>query len=198
MVLAVASVASAPSHFLPLLTVTNCAGIAGIGLGASWALLARRSTILVCQTIGGLSFALHFFLLGSLAGALMCVAASLQSSVARLGLGRAALLACYGATLGAAAAIAFATSAGVAPLCATIGLVFATIGRMQDDTQRMRLAFLACSCAWAVHNFLVGSVIGNVSDVLTVTGIVAGLWAHRRRERRAAEAGGAAPVPARL
>lgn len=183
MMLAAANIASAAAHYL---TLPNCAGIAGIGLGASWALLARRSTILLCQTIGGLSFALHFFLLGSPAGAIMCFAASTQSMATQFGLRRSALIATYATTLSLAAGIAVATSSGVAPLCAVTGLVFATIGRLQADTQRMRIAFLACTAAWAVHNFLIGSVIGNVSDALTFTGILAGLWTHAQRERRAA------------
>lgn len=182
MVLAASVLASAAAHYV---TLPNCAGVAGIGLGASWALFARRSTILLCQTVGGLSFALHFFLLGSLAGAIMCSAAASQSLATQLGLRRSTLVTVYAATLGIAGSIIVATSSdGVAPLCAVAGLVFATVGRLQANTQRMRLAFLGCTAAWAIHNFLVGSVIGNVSDVLTLTGILAGLWTHARRARQ--------------
>lgn len=180
---ALADVAASAARFL---TIANCAGIAGIALGASWALLGRRSTILLCQTIGALSFALHFFLLGSPAGGFMCLAGSVQSGAARLSLGRNALMASYALTLAAAGVATFATTHGVPPFLASLGLVFATIGRLQDDTQRMRLAFLACTGAWAAHNFMVGSLIGNVSDALTAAGILAGLWTHRRRRRRVA------------
>jgi hypothetical protein len=171
-------------------TLTNAAGVAGIALGASWALLGRRSTILLCQTIGALCFALHFFLLGSLAGSIMCLAGSVQSAAARLCLGRGTLMACYALTLAAAGGVGIATAHGLPALLAALGLVFATIGRLQESTQRMRLAFLACTGAWAVHNFMVGSVIGNVSDALTAIGILAGLWTHRQRDAVGVVAGG--------
>ncbi|HWI26537.1 MAG TPA: YgjV family protein [Stellaceae bacterium] len=162
-------------------SLANCAGLFGIFLGASWALLSRRSAILLCQAAGALAFALHFLLLGSLDGALMCLAGAMQSGVARAPLRRNALLACYGLSLALAGAVTFATTTGLPPYFAALGLVSATIGRMQNDTQRMRLFFLAGTAAWAVHNFLVGSVVGNASDVLTAAGILAGLWAHRWR-----------------
>ncbi|HZB91556.1 MAG TPA: YgjV family protein [Stellaceae bacterium] len=164
--------------------LANGAGVVGIVLGASWALLNRRSTILVCQTVGALCFALHFFLLGATIGAVTCLAGAVQSVAARLPLAGRARIALYGATLVLAGAVTLAAGRGVPSLLALFALGWATIGRVQDDTQRMRLAFLASTGAWAVHNFLVGSIVGNVSDALTSAGILAGLWTHRRRQRR--------------
>lgn len=176
--------------------LANGAGLAGIALGASWALLRRRSTILLCQTGGALAFALHFFLLGSDAGAVMCLAGAAQSCAARLPLGRLFLAVLYAASLAAATGITLVTAEGVPASFAALGLLCATTGRLQGDTQRMRAFFLASTGAWAVHNFLVGSHIGNASDALTAAGILAGLWAHRRGAVRGAPARGRTTVPA--
>ncbi len=170
-----------------LVTPVNCAGAAGIGLGASWALFSRRSTVLACQATGAFAFALHFFLLGSLAGALMCLAGGAQSVAARLRLPRAVLLSFYAATLTLSAAIAFAASHGAATPCAVLGLACATIARIQQNTQRMRLIFLACTAAWTAHNILIGSLLGNVSDALTALGLFVGLWVHGDRRKAGSE-----------
>lgn len=180
---------------VPFAAVTNGAGVAGIALGASWALLHRRSTILLCQTVGALCFALHFFLLGASIGAVTCLAGAAQSVAAQLSCAGRVRIALYGATLALAGALTLAAGHGVPSLLAMIALCCATIGRVLDDTQRMRLAFLVSTGAWAGHNFLVGSIVGNVSDALTAAGILAGLWTHRRRQSRAPRLG--APHPAR-
>lgn len=169
----------------PVSTLADAIGIVGIVLGASWALLARRSAILLCQALGALAFATHFLLLGSLDGALMCLAGAAQGCAARAELRRGALISCYALTAAVAGAATFATTSGVPPLFAALGLAFATFGRLQTDAQHMRWTFLASSCAWAVHNFMVGSLVGNASDALTAAGILIGLWTHHRREHGA-------------
>lgn len=194
MVLSFNSVVPVAASFV---TPVNCAGIAGIGLGASWALFSRRSTVLICQATGAFAFALHFFLLGSPAGAVMCAAGGAQSVAARLRLPRATLLSFYGATLALSAAIALAAGRGVATPCAVLGLACATIGRIQRDIQRMRLIFLAGTAAWTAHNLLIGSRFGNVSDALTALGLFVGLWLHgHRRKAPSKEQSGCLPPPA--
>lgn len=180
MVLSFSSVVPVAASFV---TPVNCAGIAGICLGASWALFSRRSSVLACQATGAFAFALHFFLLGSPAGAVMCAAGGAQSVAARLRLSRTALLSFYGVTLALSAAIALAAGRGAATPCALLGLACATIGRVQRDIQRMRLIFLAGTAAWTAHNILIGSRLGNVSDALTALGLLVGLWLHGGRQK---------------
>lgn len=180
-----------------LATPVNCAGLAGIGLGACWALFSRRSAVLACQATGAFAFALHFFLLGSPASAVMCAAGGAQSVAARLHLPRTALLSFHGATLALSAAIAFVAGHGAATPCALLGLASATVARIQRDIQRMRLIFLAGTAAWTAHNLFIGSRFGNVSDALTALGLFVGLWLHGdRRQTRSKERGGCLPPSA--
>jgi Bacterial inner membrane protein len=164
--------------WLGALPAAQLLGAVGIGCGCIWSLFRSRRTILLIQSVGALSFALHFALLGSAAGAAACVVGMLQSLAALRFAGRP-LAAAFGLTGAAAAAAVWFTWSGAPSLCAAIGTGFASAGRLQRDAQRMRLLFLACSCFWVGHNALVGSALALTSDALTLTGLGLGLWRHR-------------------
>ena len=165
-------------HWLEFLSPVNALGAMGVALGASWALFRRRAAILGCQALCSLSFALHYVLLGSLTGATMCGVSVAQSLLSRSAERRPWHPPLYLATVLVILAMTYATWGGLPSLGAGIGAAFATLGRLQRDVQRMRFLFLGCSCSWAVHNFLVGSLFGNVCDALTVAGILVGILRH--------------------
>lgn len=162
------------------LTPVNAMGAAGVLLGASWALFRRRPTILLWQALGSLAFGVHYVLLGSSTGAIMCGVGLAQSLAACAEEQRSWHRRFYLATVCVIAVATYATWHGIPSIAAAVGSSFATLGRLQRDAQRMRQFFLACSTAWAVHNFMVGSVFGNVCDALTIGGILIGLAANRR------------------
>jgi hypothetical protein len=159
-------------------------GAVGVACGCAWGLFRTRRTILMLQSAGAVSFALHYVLLGSPAGAAACFVGMAQS-LAALRLSGRPLAAAFGATGLAAAVAACLTWNGVPSLCAALGTSFACAGRLQRDPQRMRLLFLACSSAWVGHNALMGSAFGLTSDALTLAGLGIGLWRHRGPRRAA-------------
>jgi hypothetical protein len=161
------------------LTPVNTMGAAGVVLGAAWALFRRRPTILMLQALGSLAFGVQYVLLGSLTGAIMCGVGLAQSLAACAEEQRSWQRHFYLATVCVIAVATYATWHGIPSIAAAAGSSFATIGRLQRDAQRMRLFFVACSMAWAIHNFMVGSVFGNVCDALTIGGILIGLAANR-------------------
>ena len=165
----------------PAATPVNVMGAAGVSLGASWALLRHRPTVFLCQALGSACFGIHYVLLGSATGAVMCAISMLQSLMARGGPSGGWRTRVQMASLGVILIATYVTWLGLPSLAAALGSSFATIGRLQRDLQRMRLFFLACSLLWAVHNLLVGSRFGNASDIMTISGIAIGLYVHRWR-----------------
>jgi hypothetical protein len=163
------------------LTPVNVMGAAGVMLGASWALFRKRPAILAWQALGSLAFGIHYVLLGSATGAVMCGVGIAQSLTACSESPRAWHRRFYLGTVLVIAVATYETWRGLPSIAAALGSLFATAGRLQRDAQRMRQLFLGCSLAWAIHNFMVGSVFGNACDVLTITGILFGLFANRRR-----------------
>jgi inner membrane protein len=176
-------------------TPVDLLGAAGVASGCLWGLFRSRRTILLVQSAGAVSFALHYMLLGSAAGAAACFVGMVQS-LAALRLSGRPLAAAFGLTGLAAAAAACLTWNGIPSLCAALGTSFACAGRLQRNPQRMRLLFFACSSAWVGHNALTGSVFGLTSDALTLTGLGLGLWRHRARRRAVPAVQPVAPPPA--
>jgi Bacterial inner membrane protein len=165
---------------LPL-TLANLCGATAVTLGCAWPFLGARRAILICQSIGAAAFALHFLLLGSGTGAVMCAVSLVQALAATWRVRRAVLVAIFALTVAVAGWLTWATWHGVPSICAAVGLLFATLGRLLRDGQRMRYAFFGSSTAWVGHNLLMGSAFGLTCDTLTLTSLVVGLRKHRRR-----------------
>src|SRR5690242_7944062 len=142
----------------PLAGIADPASLLGafaVACGFLWPMFATRRRILACQAIGGLAFAAHYFLLGSVTGGALCLVAVVQSVASASLVGRRRLFASvYAISAAAVFVAAWQSWAGAASGFAAVGSAFATVGRLQRREQRMRLAFLGCSLAWAGHNLL--------------------------------------------
>jgi hypothetical protein len=176
-----ASQATAVADGSPSALADLC-GATAVALGCAWPFLGGRRAILLCQSVGAASFALHFLLLGSGTGAVMCAVSLVQALAGTWRLRRAALAAIFALTLAVAAGSTWATWHGFPSICATAGMLFATVGRLLKDGQRMRYAFFGSSMAWVGHNVLMGSAFGLTCDTLTLTSLAIGLHRHRRRD----------------
>jgi Bacterial inner membrane protein len=177
-------------HLPQLASPAALLGLFGLILGITWPMLRGRGAMLALQATSAGLFAAHFALLGSATGAVTCCVAIVQSAAAWRIRQYRHLVAIYGTTLLVVAATAWETWRGVPSLCAAMGSLFATMGRLEAAPRRMRLWFLGCTCAWIGHNALVGSVFGLASDALTVAALAVGIY----RETRAVQA--TAPAPA--
>jgi hypothetical protein len=163
------------------LTPANLCGAVGVTLGCAWPFLGSRYAILLCQSVGAAAFGLHFLLLGSGTGAVMCAVSLVQALAATWRVRRAVLVAIFALTGAVAALSTWATWHGLPSVFAAVGLLFATFGRLLRDGQHMRCAFVGCSAAWVGHNLLMGSMFGLTCDALTLTSLAVGLRKHRRR-----------------
>lgn len=167
-----------------LLEPANIAGFVALGSSITWPLLRRRKAILAVQVAGSLLFALHYILLGASTAAAMCVMGAMQGVALVVLIDRRQRIAVVGATMAIAAVVTALTWTGLPSLLSQGGQAVSAIGRLQLDTQRLRLWFLVSVAFWCSHNLMVGSVFGLASDTLALTSLLVGLW--RGRAARAA------------
>ncbi len=89
----------------------------------------------------------------------------------------------YLATIPAIAAIMALSWQGPASLFASLGLATISFGRYQTRIIPFRALLVACVPFWIVHNILVWSVPGLVSDALSMTSGLSMLIVTIRQER---------------
>lgn len=169
--------------FLPssafLLEPANVVGLVAVSSSITWPLLRRRKAILIVQVAGSLLFGLHYLLLGASTAAAMCVMGALQGVALVTLIHRRQRIGVVGATMAIAALVTALTWNGLPSLLSQGGQAMSAIGRLQLDTQRLRLWFLVSVLFWCSHNLIVGSVFGLASDTLSLTSLLLGLWRHR-------------------
>lgn len=167
----------------------NVAGFVALGSSVTWPLLRGRRAILAVQVAGSLLFALHYLLLGAGTAAAMCVMGALQGVALVVLIDRRRRIGVVCGTIAIGAAVSALTWSGLPTLLAQGGQAMSAVGRLQLDTQRLRLWFLGSVVFWCSHNLMVGSVFGLCSDTLALTSLLIGLWRNRApaaRLRRAA------------
>ncbi len=178
--------------FAALLEPANLVGIVALATTCTWPLLGQRKLILKVQVAGALLFALHYLLLGAPSAAAMCALGAVQGVALVLLPRRGQRIAVVAATTVIAMAATATMWIGIASLFSQVGQVAGAVGRLQMNTQRLRLCFLLSVVFWATHNLLVGSVFGLFADGLSATGLLLGLWRNRVPARTAV-----GPLPAR-
>jgi hypothetical protein len=171
--------------------VANLLGACGILANFAWPLFHRRESMLAAQAAGCVFFTAHFALIDATTGAVMATFAGLQA-LAAIPLGaRPGFRVVYLLTLPLTAAALAVTWHGLPSLFAAIGLTLTSLGRYQIVVLRFRTLILASIPAWALHNVLVGSIPGLLSDALT---LASGGWvllsAYQRERRMRIEARG--------
>jgi hypothetical protein len=175
------SIAASLPSLATMLEPANVIGTIALGATCTWPLLRQRRAILMVQVVGAILFALHYLLLGSPTAAAMCALGVVQGLAVMLLPRREWRIAAVAATVVVSMGATAATWTGIASLFSQLGGIAGAAGRLQADTQRLRLLFLVSVGFWCTHNLLVGSVFGLFADGLSVTGLVLGLWRNRAR-----------------
>lgn len=154
-------------------TVAQLLGFCGTLGGMLWPFFRSRTGMLLVQLVPCLCFALHFAMVGAPTAAVLNGLAALQV-VAALALGgRPAFRIAYLLILPVIAAVMAFTWAGLPSAFAAAGMALISLARYQTQVARFRGTMLVALPCWFVHNSLVGSVPGLISDV---TGIVVNGW----------------------
>jgi hypothetical protein len=162
-----------------MLEPANLVGAIALVTTCTWPLLRERRAILAVQVTGAVLFALHYLLLGSPTAAAMCALGVVQGLAVLLLPRREWRIAAVSATVLVSLAATATTWSGLASLFSQLGGIAGAAGRLQSDTQRLRLFFLLSVVFWCAHNLIVGSVFGLFADALSLTGLLLGLWRNR-------------------
>lgn len=169
-----------------MFSLTNIIGFAGVAANTVWPVFRGRTAMLLVQTAGATAFGVHYLLIGAHTAALLMLVAGLQA-LAAIPLGtRPGFRLVYLATIPAIAAIMAFSWQGVASLFASLGMATISLGRYQTRIIPFRALLVACVPFWIVHNILVWSVPGLVSDALSMTSGLSMLVVTMRQERAVA------------
>ncbi|MBO6575088.1 MAG: YgjV family protein [Rhodothermales bacterium] len=148
-------------------------GFIGVAANVGWPFFRSRTWMLLGQAFGAFLFALHYALISAPTAALLLTTAGLQALLA-IPLGdRSNFRLLYLATIPVIGGIMAFSWTGVESLFASLGLALISLGRYQLKVIPFRALLVACIPMWLVHNLIVGSVPGLVSDALSFS---SGLW----------------------
>ena len=159
-----------------LLHTSTLIGVLALSVNMSWPLLHGRKRILTVQALGSSLFALHYLLIGAETGAVMCAAAIVQSVTGALVRQRTMRLGIVGMTLVAGVTMTFLTWQGLPSAFAQATGIFSAAGRLQPNTRRLRWLFVGSVLCSLIHNFLVGSLWGLGSDMVSATILAVRIW----------------------
>lgn len=155
-------------------SVAQLLGFCGTLGGMLWPFFRSRTAMLLVQLVPCLCFALHFAMVGAPTAAALNGLAALQVVAAlAVGDGRPAFRIVYLLILPVIAAVMAVTWTGLPSAFAAAGMALISLARYQTQVARFRGTMLVALPCWFVHNSLVGSVPGMISDV---TGIVVNAW----------------------
>ncbi|WP_448205707.1 YgjV family protein [Azospirillum sp. sgz302134] len=152
--------------FLSSVGLAQAVGLAGTAAGMSWPLFRSRTGILLAQLLTCGAFAAHYALVGAVTGSVMNALATAQV-LAAIPLGsRPGFRSVYLALLPVIAVAAVSTWNGLPSLFAALGFGFISLGRYQVALVPLRLFMALALPCWFVHNAMVWSVPGMISDVV--------------------------------
>lgn len=158
--------------------------IGGVGLAmiVSSFQMKSRKNILLLQMLGGLSFALHFALLGALTGAILNT----------IGVIRAVLFRYYDnhnrpiwPPIVIAMALVIATIftwEGWLSLLPMAAMLAITYGFWQHNEQSMRRSASIAAPLWLLYNTAHFSIPGVITEIINICSILISLWRFRKRE----------------
>lgn len=165
-------------------------GFCGTLGGMLWPFFRSRTGMLLVQLVPCLCFALHFAMVGAPTAAVLNGLAALQVAAALAVGSRPAFRIAYLLILPVIAVVMAFTWTGLPSAFAAAGMALISLARYQTQVARFRGTMLVALPCWFVHNSLVGSVPGMISDV---TGIVVNAWMLLRGTGMAAPS---TPIPA--
>ena len=162
--------------YVSLLHTSTLIGVLALAANTSWPLLRGRKCILTVQALGSSLFGLHYLLIGAGTGAVMCAAAIVQSVTGALVRRHTIRLGIVGMTLVAGVTMTFLTWQGLPSAFAQATGIFSAAGRLQRNVRRLRWLFVGSVLCSLIHNFLVGSLWGLGSDVVSAAILAVRIW----------------------
>jgi hypothetical protein len=148
--------------------IAAVAGLVAMVCYASWPLCGSRSSILVTYIANNLAFMLHYALLAQWTAVAMNGILALQTVLAMHLVKKPQLRWVYYSLLPVLVAGSVFTWRGAPSLLAGAAAALSTLGRLQTNETSLRVWLLASAPFWLAHDVIVGSLPGQVADVLSM------------------------------
>ncbi len=143
-------------------------GYAGVIANVLWPLMRSRTRLLAGQVVACILMLTHFYLLGATSGSAVMAVAGFQAFLA-IPLGRHQRFRyIYVASLILTPAVCLATWLGPQSIFSSIAMAVFSFANFQLNQVRQRALLIVVILAWYVHNFMVWSVPGLVSNTLAL------------------------------
>jgi hypothetical protein len=147
-------------------TLATIFGYAGVAANLCWPLMRQRTYLLAGQVIACMLMLIHFVLLGANTGAAIMGVAGVQASLA-IPLGFSPKFKyIYLLSLLLTPVVCFFTWQGYQSIFSSLALAIVCVANFQLNQVHQRAILITAIFAWAVHNFMVGSTPGLVSNTL--------------------------------
>ncbi|WP_420590723.1 YgjV family protein [Bacterioplanoides sp.] len=176
------------SELTSLISTTYLLGIAGVIANICWPLFKQRKHILLGQIMACVLMASHFYLLGAATGAVVMAVAGIQAALALPLENHPQFKRVYLLSVFLTPVVCWLSWQGIASVFSSLALLLFCMGNLQTMTLKLRLWLLACLGAWIVHNSLVLSYPGLVSNALA---LATSLLALKREWRQSFDKGNA-------
>ena len=141
-------------------------GFAGVAANLTWPLMRNRSALLTWQVVACVLMLTHFELIAAHTGALVMFVAGVQAALA-IPLGRSTRFKfIYLGSLALTPVACILSWQGPQSAFSSLALAIVCIANFQLNQVHQRALLITAIFAWAVHNVMVGSVPGLVSNAL--------------------------------
>jgi hypothetical protein len=144
-------------------------GFAGVAANLTWPMMRQRRHLLVGQVIACALMLIHFELLGAHTGAIVMLVAGLQAALA-IPLGTSThIKRVYLASLLLTPVVCYLTWQGPASFFSSLALGIVCIANFQMNQVMQRTILITAIFAWMVHNLMVHSIPGLISNILALS-----------------------------
>jgi hypothetical protein len=153
---------------IDLTNPASIVGFAGVLANFCWPMMRQRSYLLAGQVIACCFMFAHFALLEAYTGAAIMGVAGFQAALA-IPLGKnPKFRLIYFASLLLTPVVCYATWQGVQSIFSSLALAIVCIANFQLNEIRQRGLLISAIFAWFVHNLVIGSVPGIISNTLAL------------------------------
>ena len=159
-------------------------GAAALVAGIASVQFKSRKGILLAQLLANALWFIHFGLLGALTGALLNAIGALRAYLFFRWRSSKWSRAVFWVVLGTVFIAGIMTWGTPVSLLAVIGIVLSTIALWQDNEQHIRWLLLIGSPIWFIYDFLVGSYVGSINELIFSASIIVALIRYQRVNRR--------------
>ena len=152
--------------FIEDITLATIVGYMGVAANICWPLMRKRKHLLSGQVVACLLMFTHFVLIGANTGAAIMGVAGAQAALAIPLEKNIRFKYVYLASIALTPIVCIETWQGAQSVFSSLALAVVCIANFQLNQLRQRAMLITAIFAWLIHNCMVGSVPGIVSNIL--------------------------------